>query len=448
MSRLPQFPRRWIKIPHAARTLLAAAWLAGAFAFVFAWNAASDEGSSVQQPGNDQRPGAQAAMAGATGDNTQREGLQREDPGDLAAITPGAAATPFDIDEPLLIPDVTDSEEAGEGAVPEPETTDERVVSDRANRFELPLEDWSYVTDRFGAPRGGGFVHGGIDLAVNGTLSGSPIYASCDGTVSVSEYSRIYGYYIVVDCGGGWATLYAHMSQIYADRGQQVTQITALGRTGNTGFSTGEHLHFEIIHQGVRVNPEHYLDFNIPAGTPLSRNRILSPDPGAPRQTDGANTWPGGGGSGSDSSGTSGSGGSGGSGSSGGSGGSGTGGSGTSGGSGSSGGGSGGSGSSGSGGSGGSSGSGESGGGSGGSGNSGGSGDTSPTTPPTEPPPPTATPTPAPTATPTATPTPIIPPTATPVPPTPTPTPIPTATPTPTPEPPTPTPTPSQPRVF
>lgn len=180
--------------------------------------------------------------------------------------------------ETLTVPEVVEDEDAGEGAVPAPETVEGRVVPADVGRFAYPVERWTRVTDRFGAHRGEGFRHGGIDLAIGGTLSRSPIYASCNGTVSVSTYSSTYGNYVVVDCGEGWATLYAHMSEVYVSRGDRVTQSDVLGRSGSTGFSTGEHLHFEIIHNGLRVNPEHYLDFNIPPGTPLSSGPLLVRD--------------------------------------------------------------------------------------------------------------------------------------------------------------------------
>jgi cell division septation protein DedD len=176
--------------------------------------------------------------------------------------------------------DPTESGRALEGAVPEdqagPVIDDGSVRAAGVPVFTMPLAEWSYVTDRYGADRGIGFIHGGIDLAVEG-LENSPVYASCRGTVQTSEYSGSYGNHVVVDCGDEWATLYAHLSSVEVTTGDEVTDETVLGRTGSSGFSTGEHLHFEIILDGKRVNPEHYLDFKIPPGTPLSSGPLYFP---------------------------------------------------------------------------------------------------------------------------------------------------------------------------
>jgi hypothetical protein len=130
------------------------------------------------------------------------------------------------------------------------------------------------VTDRFGAARGDGIVHGGIDMAMNG-MTNSPIYSACNGVVdAVARDDNGYGIFVIVDCGDGWSTLYGHMSQAVAQRGQVVDFDSILGYTGVTGFTTGEHLHFEIRRFGIPGNPEDYLDFKIPPGTPLSSGPI------------------------------------------------------------------------------------------------------------------------------------------------------------------------------
>lgn len=170
-------------------------------------------------------------------------------------------------------------ETAPEGGVSEadiPAETEASAPAEKA-RFVMPLAAWKQVTDRYGAYRGPGWVHGGIDLDVYG-YSRSPIYSSCAGTVAKTGYSASYGYHVIVDCGEEWSTLYGHMSAIYVSVGDPVSGgESVLGTTGNTGFSTGEHLHFEIMYQGARVNPERYLDFKIPPGTPLSSGPLVFP---------------------------------------------------------------------------------------------------------------------------------------------------------------------------
>jgi len=126
--------------------------------------------------------------------------------------------------------------------------------------FSYPLARWLRVSDPFGSNRGGGTYHTGIDLDLYGMRS--TIYSACDGVVSRTEYVTYgYGYHVIVDCGGGFTTLYAHMSQINVSPGQQVSAGTALGVSGLTGYTTGEHLHFEIRINGAPVNPANYLNF-------------------------------------------------------------------------------------------------------------------------------------------------------------------------------------------
>lgn len=191
----------------------------------------------------------------------------------LQPVTLGSAEAAHAYDS--VPPGTVDGDGAAgpEGAIAEAEqvlAAPADAVSSSASRFGMPLTAWYAVTDRYGAPRGPGIVHGGIDLDVRG-YSRSPIYAACDGVVASTGYSSSYGYHAIVDCGDGWATLYGHMSTILASPGESVARgESVVGRTGNSGFSTGEHLHFEIHHQGARVNPESYLDFKIPPGTPLS----------------------------------------------------------------------------------------------------------------------------------------------------------------------------------
>ena len=133
-------------------------------------------------------------------------------------------------------------------------------VSD--DRFGLPLPIWDFVSDTYGTYRGADLIHEGIDLALGG-YPASSVYASCDGWVSRTEWlTYSYGYYVVVNCGEGWETLYAHFSEIGVSWGDTVTKgATILGISGSTGYSTGEHLHFEIHYDGAPLDPEKYLNF-------------------------------------------------------------------------------------------------------------------------------------------------------------------------------------------
>lgn len=103
-----------------------------------------------------------------------------------------------------------------------------------------------------------GTNHFGIDIA--GTL-GDPVYASDNGVVVYSGWhTRGYGYVVVIDHGGGWQTLYAHLSYIGVGCGQSVYQGGLIGSLGSTGNSSGPHLHFEMLHESYgKVNPWNFL---------------------------------------------------------------------------------------------------------------------------------------------------------------------------------------------
>jgi murein DD-endopeptidase MepM/ murein hydrolase activator NlpD len=127
--------------------------------------------------------------------------------------------------------------------------------------FHFPLATWRGVSDPFGVDIPMNRFHTGIDLDLYG-LHHSTIFSACDGTVTTTEFlTYSYGYHVIVDCGGGWSTLYAHMDAISVSPGQHVSAGAPLGVSGTTGFTTGEHLHFEILKNGSAVNPADYLDF-------------------------------------------------------------------------------------------------------------------------------------------------------------------------------------------
>lgn len=172
------------------------------------------------------------------------------------------------------------SAEGTEGAVEPPAAEhnppegEVAAAAGTGSRFTMPLRAWSAVTDRYGAARGGGLIHGGIDLALD-NYHGSSVYAACTGTVASASYSSTYGSHVIIDCGEGWSTLYGHLSAFRVAPGDAVTSATVVGISGSTGYSTGEHLHFEIRWKGSAVNPESYLDFHIAPGTPLSNGPIV-----------------------------------------------------------------------------------------------------------------------------------------------------------------------------
>ena len=101
-----------------------------------------------------------------------------------------------------------------------------------------------------------GRLHAGIDIAVP---IGTPIHAAASGTVALAGWVDGYGNYTCIDHGGGLATCYAHQSSLAVSVGTHVTQGQVIGYSGNTGHSTGPHLHFEVRINGTPVDPLGYL---------------------------------------------------------------------------------------------------------------------------------------------------------------------------------------------
>lgn len=99
-------------------------------------------------------------------------------------------------------------------------------------------------------------IHEGIDFT--GPV-GKPVLATADGTVLQAEYDSGYGNHVKLDHGYGYTTLYAHLSRTVVQPGDWVKRGNVVGYLGNTGRSSGPHLHYGIYRQGQSVNPRHYL---------------------------------------------------------------------------------------------------------------------------------------------------------------------------------------------
>lgn len=121
--------------------------------------------------------------------------------------------------------------------------------------FRWPLDVPGQLTTRFGYSRWRGRNHNGIDIAAP---RGTPVYAVDEGYVSFTGWKNGLGNTVIVDHGGGRQTVYAHLSSINVKKGAQVNKSTVLGGVGNTGFSFGNHLHFEVHVNGRPVDPLGY----------------------------------------------------------------------------------------------------------------------------------------------------------------------------------------------
>ena len=108
---------------------------------------------------------------------------------------------------------------------------------------------FGYRNDPFTGARS---FHSGIDLAAP---IGTSVKATLDGRIAETGFNRIFGNYVIITHDRGYQSLYGHLSAIYVKRGQYVTQGAIVGAVGNTGYSTGPHLHLSIYKNGSLINP-------------------------------------------------------------------------------------------------------------------------------------------------------------------------------------------------
>ena len=119
--------------------------------------------------------------------------------------------------------------------------------------FICPLSSGKY---RVSAYYGDGRNHKAIDLAAD---KGTPIFAAAAGTVTYAGWDGDYGYNVIIQHANGMKTRYAHANALCVSTGATVAQGDMIATVGSTGWSTGNHLHFEVIVNGVRVNPGPYI---------------------------------------------------------------------------------------------------------------------------------------------------------------------------------------------
>ena len=119
--------------------------------------------------------------------------------------------------------------------------------------LQWPLPGHTYISCYFGEVDAfGNAGHRGTDIPAP---EGTPILAAHSGTVMVAGWNDSYGNQVLLDNGAGLSTRYAHMTATAVTAGETVTAGQVIGYVGSTGDSTGNHLHFEVMQGGIRVNP-------------------------------------------------------------------------------------------------------------------------------------------------------------------------------------------------
>ncbi len=114
---------------------------------------------------------------------------------------------------------------------------------------------WGFNEDAIHPITGKETTHLGLDIAAP---EGTPVYAAADGIVKKAELLQGWGNLLVLEHDGGFSTFYAHMKAFDVKTGDKVTEGHVVGSVGNTGQSTGSHLHYEVRKDGIQVNPADY----------------------------------------------------------------------------------------------------------------------------------------------------------------------------------------------
>lgn len=187
----------------------------------------------------------------------------------MAAMTyvPHAVALPNDdeaLDEPwmastsglsdgMVVPHLDDEEDAPLTGV----QLDTALKAKTFLNLLKPVQN-ALITSQFGFRWGR--PHQGIDMAAP---IGTPVLSAEHGKVVYSGWKQGYGNFVAVDHGHGYTTHYAHCSKLLVHIGQSVTKGQAIAKVGTTGHSTGPHLHFEVVANGVHRNPIKFLNHTL-----------------------------------------------------------------------------------------------------------------------------------------------------------------------------------------
>ena len=130
---------------------------------------------------------------------------------------------------------------------------------DTGIEMSVPLEEYVITSSfgyRFSPLSGETGVHTGLDMAAD---YGQSVYAAADGIIVDSAWDNSYGNYVKIQHKNNTVTIYAHCSSLCVDEGEKISAGDRIARVGSTGASTGNHLHFEIRKDNIRINPEYEL---------------------------------------------------------------------------------------------------------------------------------------------------------------------------------------------
>lgn len=128
--------------------------------------------------------------------------------------------------------------------------------------FMHPVPGYTYISSYYGWRFNGTDFHTGVDFT-GANVNGKSVVAANSGTVSFTKTTYTpgvgYGKYLIIDHGGGYSTLYAHLSSVNVSVGEEVRKGENIANVGSTGWSTGPHLHFEVRVNGKHTDPLPYL---------------------------------------------------------------------------------------------------------------------------------------------------------------------------------------------
>jgi len=182
-------------------------------------------------------------------DGADRSGVLKSTVMRLDILTKKAYVQSKSFDEVALL-----SKRAGDMAscIPAiPPVVPDRNVYRLSSRFGYRSDPFTGRTKR----------HNGVDFALK---PGNPVYATGDGVVETVKFLFFgYGNYVVINHGFGYKTRYAHLKSIGVVEGMKVKRGECIGESGNSGRSSGPHLHYEVLYKDKHVNPSNYFDLTI-----------------------------------------------------------------------------------------------------------------------------------------------------------------------------------------